>query len=93
MLQGNVLTSQRLTDVILYAFGAAANSQGDMSNLTFGGGKKRKRKKKTNFFVSSKFFQIFSCAKVLEMSRTMKRFVEDLVQDPLGLGKAPFNVT
>lgn len=24
---GNVLTSQRLTDVILYAFGAAANSQ------------------------------------------------------------------
>ena len=35
---GNVLTSQRLTDVILYAFGAAANSQGDMSNLTFGGG-------------------------------------------------------
>ncbi len=83
------MTSQRLTDVILYAFGAAANSQGDMSNLTFGGGKKRKEKKK----LSSKFFQIFSCAKVLEMSRTMKRFVEDLVQDPLGLGKAPFNVT
>ena len=34
--QGNVLTSQRLTDVILAAFGAAANSMGDMSNLTFG---------------------------------------------------------
>lgn len=35
-----MLTSQRLTDVILFAFGAAANSQGDMSNLTFGGGSK-----------------------------------------------------
>lgn len=33
---GNVLTSQRVTDVILDAFGAAANSMGDMSNLTFG---------------------------------------------------------
>lgn len=33
---GNVLTSQRVTDVILEAFGAAANSQGCMSNFTFG---------------------------------------------------------
>ena len=33
---GNVLTSQRVTDVILRAFGAAAASQGDMNNLTFG---------------------------------------------------------
>ncbi len=37
---GNVLTSQRIVDVILLAFSAAANSMGDMSNLTFGGGKK-----------------------------------------------------
>jgi 5-oxoprolinase (ATP-hydrolysing) len=33
---GNVLTSQRLTDVILKAFGACAGSQGCMNNLTFG---------------------------------------------------------
>jgi 5-oxoprolinase (ATP-hydrolysing) len=33
---GNVLTSQRVTDVVLAAFGALANSMGDMSNLTFG---------------------------------------------------------
>eukprot|EP01133_Synstelium_polycarpum_P002086 gene2086-2374_t len=33
---GNVLTSQRVTDVILLAFGACANSQGCMNNLTFG---------------------------------------------------------
>ncbi len=33
---GNVLTSQRITDVVLEAFGAAANSQGCMNNLTFG---------------------------------------------------------
>ncbi len=33
---GNVLTSQRVTDVILTAFGAAACSQGCMNNLTFG---------------------------------------------------------
>lgn len=33
---GNVLTSQRLTDVILGAFGACAASQGCMNNLTFG---------------------------------------------------------
>jgi 5-oxoprolinase (ATP-hydrolysing) len=33
---GNVLTSQRLTDVILKAFQACAASQGCMNNLTFG---------------------------------------------------------
>ncbi|KAJ2787496.1 hypothetical protein GGI15_000683 [Coemansia interrupta] len=33
---GNVLTSQRLCDVILAAFGAAAASQGCMNNLAFG---------------------------------------------------------
>lgn len=33
---GNVLTSQRLTDVILGAFKACAASQGCMNNLTFG---------------------------------------------------------
>ena len=33
---GNVLTSQRLVDVILKAFGAAAASQGCMNNFTFG---------------------------------------------------------
>ncbi len=33
---GNVLTSQRLTDVILKTFKAAADSYGDMNNLTFG---------------------------------------------------------
>ncbi len=33
---GNVLTSQRITDVILKAFKAAAGSQGCMNNLTFG---------------------------------------------------------
>lgn len=33
---GNVLTSQRVTDVVLAAFGAAAASQGCMNNLTFG---------------------------------------------------------
>ena len=33
---GNVLTSQRITDVILAALDALAPSQGDMSNLTFG---------------------------------------------------------
>jgi len=33
---GNVLTSQRVTDVVLKAFGAAAASQGCMNNLTFG---------------------------------------------------------
>ncbi|MCP3924287.1 MAG: 5-oxoprolinase [Desulfobacterales bacterium] len=33
---GNVLTSQRITDVILKAFKAAAGSQGCMNNFTFG---------------------------------------------------------
>jgi 5-oxoprolinase (ATP-hydrolysing) len=33
---GNVLTSQRVTDVILKAFGACSASQGCMNNLTFG---------------------------------------------------------
>ncbi len=33
---GNVLTSQRITDVVLKAFQAAAASQGCMNNLTFG---------------------------------------------------------
>ena len=33
---GNVLTSQRVTDVCLSAFGACADSQGCMNNLTFG---------------------------------------------------------
>lgn len=33
---GNVQTSQRVTDVILKAFGACAASQGCMNNLTFG---------------------------------------------------------
>lgn len=34
----NVLTSQRIVDVVLRAFKASAASQGDMSNLTFGAG-------------------------------------------------------
>ncbi|KAH8662418.1 hydantoinase [Xylariales sp. PMI_506] len=38
---GNVLTSQRITDVILTAFSACADSQGCMNNLTFGLGGKR----------------------------------------------------
>eukprot|EP00045_Choanoeca_perplexa_P014632 m.173740 g.173740 ORF g.173740 m.173740 type:complete len:1257 (+) comp16743_c0_seq1:48-3818(+) len=33
---GNVLTSQRLCDVVLKAFGACADSQGCMNNITFG---------------------------------------------------------
>ena len=33
---GNVLTSQRIVDVIFKAFGAAAASQGCMNNFTFG---------------------------------------------------------
>ncbi|KAF2010641.1 5-oxoprolinase [Aaosphaeria arxii CBS 175.79] len=33
---GNVLTSQRITDVVLQAFNASADSQGCMNNLTFG---------------------------------------------------------
>ncbi|SJX60102.1 related to 5-oxoprolinase [Sporisorium reilianum f. sp. reilianum] len=39
---GNVLTSQRITDVVLKAFSAAAASQGDTNNLTFGLGGKDK---------------------------------------------------
>lgn len=35
---GNVLTSQRITDVILRCFSACAASQGDCNNLTFGYG-------------------------------------------------------
>ena len=38
MVGGNVLTSQRVTDVILKAFKACAASQGDCNNLTFGYG-------------------------------------------------------
>lgn len=37
---GNVCTSQRVTDVVLKAFEAAAASQGDCNNLTFGNGGK-----------------------------------------------------
>ncbi|KAH8888017.1 hydantoinase [Thozetella sp. PMI_491] len=37
---GNVQTSQRITDVVLKAFGACADSQGCMNNLTFGTGGK-----------------------------------------------------
>lgn len=37
---GNVLTSQRIVDVIFKAFKAAAASQGDTNNLTFGKGGK-----------------------------------------------------
>lgn len=33
---GNVLTSQRIVDVVFKAFGACAASQGDCNNLTFG---------------------------------------------------------
>lgn len=35
---GNVMTSQRVTDVILKAFNVMADSQGDCNNLTFGTG-------------------------------------------------------
>lgn len=35
---GNVLTSQRITDVVFKAFQAVAASQGDCNNLTFGTG-------------------------------------------------------
>ena len=35
---GNVLTSQRITDVILKAFRATAASQGCMNNFSFGNG-------------------------------------------------------
>lgn len=47
---GNVLTSQRLTDVILKAFEACAASQGDCNNLTFGkGGKSKDGKQEAGF--------------------------------------------
>jgi len=36
---GNVLTSQRVTDVILKGFSACAASQGCMNNLSFGSDK------------------------------------------------------
>ncbi|KAJ7100669.1 Hydantoinase B/oxoprolinase [Mycena belliarum] len=39
---GNVLTSQRIVDVVLKAFSAAAASQGCTNNLTFGAGGKDK---------------------------------------------------
>ncbi|KAF7973344.1 hypothetical protein HWV62_15503 [Athelia sp. TMB] len=39
---GNVLTSQRIVDVVLRAFGACAASQGCTNNLTFGEGGKDK---------------------------------------------------
>ncbi|KAI9725561.1 MAG: hypothetical protein M1828_003049 [Chrysothrix sp. TS-e1954] len=38
VVAGNVLTSQRITDVVLRAFNACAASQGDCNNLTFGFG-------------------------------------------------------
>ncbi|KAI5302577.1 hypothetical protein KEM56_000551 [Ascosphaera pollenicola] len=40
---GNVLTSQRITDVVLKAFNACAASQGCCNNLTFGTGGKNER--------------------------------------------------
>ncbi len=40
MVGGNVLTSQRITDVVLKAFQACAASQGCCNNLTFGTGGK-----------------------------------------------------
>ncbi|GAA5884844.1 hypothetical protein JCM6882_007118 [Rhodosporidiobolus microsporus] len=40
---GNVCTSQRVTDVVLRAFNAAAASQGDCNNLTFGNGGKNEK--------------------------------------------------
>ncbi len=48
---GNVLTSQRITDVVLKAFKAAAASQGDCNNLTFGlGGRDKKTGKHVEGF-------------------------------------------
>lgn len=37
IVAGNVLTSQRVTDVIFHSFGACANAYGCMNNFTFGG--------------------------------------------------------
>lgn len=52
---GNVLTSQRVTDVVLKAFKACAASQGDTNNLTFGfgglsGGENGSERKETKGF-------------------------------------------
>ncbi|KAG9234802.1 Hydantoinase B/oxoprolinase-domain-containing protein [Amylocarpus encephaloides] len=47
---GNVLTSQRVTDVILKAFQACAASQGDCNNLTFGFGGNIEGQKETKGF-------------------------------------------
>ncbi|KAI4188029.1 MAG: hypothetical protein LQ348_003986, partial [Seirophora lacunosa] len=48
---GNVLTSQRVTDVILRCFQACAASQGDCNNLTFGfGGKSEAEEEPTKGF-------------------------------------------
>ena len=48
---GNVLTSQRITDVILRCFEACAASQGDCNNLTFGfGGNKSSDQNATKGF-------------------------------------------
>lgn len=52
---GNVLTSQRVTDVVLKAFKACAASQGDTNNLTFGfgglsGGEDGSQRKETRGF-------------------------------------------
>ncbi|KAH3680926.1 hypothetical protein WICMUC_000069 [Wickerhamomyces mucosus] len=38
VVAGNVMTSQRITDVVLKAFKISADSQGDCNNLTFGYG-------------------------------------------------------
>ncbi|KAJ5733358.1 hypothetical protein N7493_002144 [Penicillium malachiteum] len=47
---GNVLTSQRVTDVILKCFEACAASQGDTNNLTFGFGGNRAGEEETKGF-------------------------------------------
>lgn len=47
---GNVLTSQRVTDVILRCFEACAASQGDTNNLTFGFGGNLTGEKETKGF-------------------------------------------
>lgn len=48
---GNVLTSQRITDVVLRCFEACAASQGDCNNLTFGfGGNQSSQEKATKGF-------------------------------------------
>lgn len=47
---GNVLTSQRVTDVIFRCFEACAASQGDCNNLTFGFGGNQSGEKETKGF-------------------------------------------